>query len=239
MNRLAILCMSHWRPELLRRMIYSACETADKPNDLKFYIVIDDDEKKKEDYLKIFADMYNDNINFTTFYFPRWSSVMSLNQMYDRAGKHEVYCFTADDAVYRTKGWDTGALKAYDELSNKMHIFAFQDNRDIDGTPFPMATRAFLDGMGYAACPVFYHWYADTWMKYLAQHLGCLTYLRDYKLDHDKDSDLGAGREKALDASRSAWLTRDHYAYEKMKPFLEFEKARMQKCYERNEKYFK
>jgi len=184
---IALLCPTRGRPEQFKRMIESAYSTATKEN-IQVFVALDkhDFETYPKDALdKAAKVLIMPDLVPTGYLFNKLSM-----KAYKREGI-KIFMLAADDMVFTTPCWDEALLNHYNALGNKIHVYHLQDSRDANGTPHPIATREYIEALGYFVSPIFMHWFADTWTVEIARANGCFTHMRDYLLIHDKPSDQG------------------------------------------------
>lgn len=205
---IALLCPSKGRPDKLKRMWESAKATAMYPDKLELFIAINEEEK----------NIYTGYVDAQMLLCKDWSIVLSNNLMAEMAmKKHPLIMMIGDDTIFSTIGWDLALMEAYDKLDKKEHVFALLDSRDAEGTPHPIVTREWLDVVGYLACPIFLHWYVDSWLTDMAKHVNRFTHLKDYLLVHDKPSDTSGGDLTHTSIRDRGWNIRDKYVADKLK----------------------
>jgi len=177
------------------------------------------------------ADMYFEdeegNYNFNARELPTAHKWNILADATSGNPENKLFMLGADDMIFETEGWDKALIDHYNNLENKIHVYALQDSRDVDGTPHIIVTREYIECMGYFVVPIFLHWKIDTWTTEIAKANGVFTHLRDYLLTHDKPSDKGQGDETFSRIRSWGWRERDQYVADKCAHFLEFEKARL------------
>lgn len=216
---IAILCPTRGRPEQFKRMVESVKKTS--LIDVRIYSALTLKDFKKYDTNGIsFNPCQEDE---TTVY--KWNYLSS----HAYCGHEEVKLFMlgADDTIFATPDWDKALLDHYNNLENKIHVYALQDSRDPEGTPHPIVTREYIDAMGYFMPPIFLHWFIDTWTVEIAKSNNCFTHLKDFELIHDKPSDNGQADETHNRIRRMGWHERDKYVNDTCHHFLEFEKNRL------------
>lgn len=206
---IALICPTRGRPKQFKRMCDSAVATArDIP------IVIYSGSNGGDDY--------------AGWVFPiDMPTVCMWNQLALGCDKHNLYMLASDDIIFTTPGWDKALIDHYNALENKVHVYAFQDSRDPNGTPHPVVTREYIDAMGYFMPPIFLHWFVDSWTVDIAKANNCFTHLKDYLLVHDKPSDRGEGDETHSHIRRMGWHERDKAVNASCKHFLAFEMQRL------------
>lgn len=233
---IAILVPTRGRPEQFKRMVKSAAGTAtDKDNYFIFSFIANDDHSY--DSLGINENWEDQGLRTRTWSGTCCSTVSTWNNLSEIAHLESVegvlgrpnnlFMLGADDTIFSTPGWDKALLDHYNNLEDKIHVYALKDSRDPAGTPHPIVTREYIDAMGYFLPPVFLHWYVDTWTVQIAKSAGCFTHLTDYELIHDKPSDKGKADETHNHIRRMGWRERDKYVNDTCQHFLEFEKQRL------------
>lgn len=218
---IALICPTRGRPIQFKKMLESAFRTAADPKNFWVYYYISENDPTYEYYPRLERT--------SCFRGPDWPTVMCSNYMasHENMDNKDLLMIAADDMVFTTPCWDTALLDHYNALEKKQHVYAFQDSRDADGTPHPIATKEFVAALGYLSCPIFMHWYIDYWMVEIAKANGCFTHMRDYLLVHEKGSDKGQADETHTRIRKNGTHQRDTFAHEKMQHLLDMEKCRM------------
>ena len=218
---ISILCPTRGRPAMFKKMLDSALATAyTKP---EIVIGIGSDE---------FIDAPEDNLGYdlsnvnTAIFCGPLPIVHVCNKLANKA-KGDLLVVVGDDAVFATPGWDYALMDHYNALYNKIHVYSFRDSRSEHGTPHPIATREYVNAMGYIHTPIFTFFYPDTWMVEIAKANGCFTKLDDYMIIHDKPSDRGEADTTFKRVRDSGWDKRDNEVNRSCQHFLELEKARL------------
>ncbi len=215
---IAILCPTYRRPKLAKRMWDSVNGAA------RVYFCTDSIDLMdcKLSGIETIDYLYAD---------PHMPTAMKWNMLAEEAMKdpdNKLFMLGADDMVFETPGWDKALLEHYSKLENKVHVYALQDSRDVDGAPHIIVTREYIERMGYFVPPIFLHWFVDSWTVEIAKDNNCFTRLRDFKLTHDKPSDQGKADETHSRIRQWGWHERDKYVSEKMAHVLEGEKRRLE-----------
>lgn len=208
------------RPELCKRMIDSARATADGPIEIFLGIA-----SEKGNYPQEYNHLLAQKVLVEEMPTVAVSNMLAEEAMCNSDNK--LFFMIGDDAVFETKGWDSALIKAYNKLDCKIHVFSLQDSRDKDGTPHPIATREYIEAMGYFMCPIFLHWYVDTWISVVAKSMNCFTKLDDYILKHEKAADSGAPDDTHIRIRRNGYRERDAFVNEKCQVLLDEEKRRL------------
>lgn len=224
---IAMLCPTHWRPELCREMLESVKANTADISDITFYFCLDN-----TDDIKPYQDLFSSikDLSIAVCVYRQWTLSMCFNRLAEDAKGHDLYCLISDDCRFGSYGWDRALKNSYESLSNKIHMWCLQYNLDWDGTAFPILSKEFIHAMGWVVPPLFAQYYCDTWLGEIARANNCLTYLRDFNLVHEKKHPLGQGRELNDDVRRRAVLSRDSYVNDTCKHFLEYEKQRLAKA---------
>lgn len=213
---IALLCPTAGRPKLFKRMVDSVRHTGGEDVHIYSYMSPED---------KALYPQCGDR---------RWSgpdypTVHKWNLLADEARKnnHKLFILGADDTIFATPRWSEALLDHYDNLENKIHVYALQDSRDINGHPHPIVSREWIDAMGSFLPPYYFHWYVDTWTVAIAKANNCFTHLRDYELIHDKPSDNGMGDDTHNKIRLNGWQERDAYVNQHCQHILASEKLRL------------
>lgn len=208
---ISLICPSRGRASLCHRMVQSAFGTSTQGN---VEIILGT------------VEHYNNIHNVTQVQVPEWPTVQSWNHL-AKTAKGNLIMLASDDMIFATPHWDEALLDHYNSLEDKIHVYALQDSRDPDGTPHIIVTREYMDTMGYFVCPIFLHWFIDSWTVAIAKANNCFTHLRDYSLIHDKPSDQGKPDETHSRIRRMGWHERDQYVNNTCQHFLKYEQERL------------
>lgn len=212
-----LICPSR-RPDKLRKMWNSARATAVNSDALRLHVGVDASQEYEipEGNVKEYRVL-------------DWGVVHTSNCMVRHAleGDGRLFMMIGDDTVFTTPEWDRALIEAYKALKNKAHVFCLRDSRSQAGTPHPIATREFINVLGYFSCPIFLHWHVDTWMADIAKANKIFTHLKDYELVHDKSIDTGIPDETHTRIRERGWLDRDNFVAESCGHFLALEKLRV------------
>ncbi len=214
---IAILCPTRGRPEQLKRMVESVYATGSNKNVVYYGFSFGD---KVPELMPGVSHVFPDMLPTAQ----KWNTLAEIAMEFP---EHKLFMLGADDMIFETPGWDKALIDHYNGLENKIHVYALQDSRDENGTPHVIATREYIEAMGYFVPPIFLHWFIDTWTVEIAKANGCFTHLRDFTLKHDKPSDKGQPDETFSRIRQWGWHERDKYVAEKCSHFLEFEKTRL------------
>jgi hypothetical protein len=225
---ISLICPSKGRPDKLKRMWESALATAKYPDKLYLHFGIHKEEQSQYMPLKGgSAQMYH---------VQDWTTVYSLNLLCEAAMKQAdamLFMVIGDDTIFTTPLWDEALMNEYAKSPTGIHVYSLRDSRG-DGSPHPIATRGYIDALGYLATPIFMHWFIDTWMVEIAHSNGCFTKLEQYLLIHDKGADKGTPDETHMSIRNKGWFHRDRFTNEKCRHFLLEEKRRLGKAIQFN-----
>lgn len=217
---IAILCPTRGRPEQCKYMVDSVRLTS--ATQINVHLVIDGDDTE---YLKFFPDYESHpRINGSQPTSHKWN-MLAIEAMKDLENK--LFMLGSDDMYFETDGWDKALIDHYNALENKIHVYALRDSRDAMGTPHIIATREYIEAMGYFVPPIFLHWFIDTWTVEIAKANNCFTHLTEYTLVHDKPSDRGMADDTHNRIRDFGWHDRDKYVNDTCGHFLELEKQRL------------
>lgn len=191
---ISILCPSRGRPEMARRMAESAVATASDARGLEVLFWLNEDDPKLSEYKHGPYTVLIMGKDGPTSY--------AWNELAKRAAG-DILMLMGDDAVFETPGWDERLREeAAPDLDGwvKCKVFSFDDGRSELGTghPHPAITREVYNRLGYLACPMFRHFYVDTWLVELAKEAEIFHYIADMRVLHDKPWDRGAPDETKL-----------------------------------------
>lgn len=222
---IAILCPTRGRPEQAKRMKDSVGDKA--------YIYFAGSLEDRQSYVDLMGNPFTSGYHYVVMpeNLPtahKWNSL--ADWLVKESLTNHLFMLGADDIVFETPEWDKALIDHYNALENKIHVYALQDSRDVDGTPHVIVTRGYIEAMGYFVPPIFLHWFVDSWTVEIAKANGCFTHLRDFTLRHDKPSDQGKPDETHSRIRQWGWHERDKWVAEKMAHVLEGEKGRLRKC---------
>lgn len=212
---ISILCPSRGRPEMARRMAESAVSTATDTRGLEILFYLNEDDPLVGEYK---------HGPFTVFIMGRdGPTSYAWNELARRAAG-DVLMLMGDDVVFETPGWDVKLRGALCELNGSsagnpgggLGVFSFDDGRSPlgEGHPHPAMTREVYKRLGYLACPMFRHFYVDTWLVDLAKAAGIFHYLPDMKVLHDKPWDKGTPDETKARVANTNVHDADKATYE-------------------------
>src|SRR5215471_15761796 len=95
---ISLLCPTRGRPEILKRMIQSAKDTASEPDAVEIVIYVDDDD------LQTAQIIWPQNWNVKAIVAPRIVLAQTWNKCAEVA-TGQILCQANDDVIWRTPGW--------------------------------------------------------------------------------------------------------------------------------------
>lgn len=161
---ISILVPSRKRPDRLKELYNSMCETAASPGNIEFVVYVDDDDNSYEN-----INLYNMRI----IQGPQISIAEAWNVCWQNANGDVLGLF-GDDVVARTQDWDKTALEAINASDDHIaYVFGY------DGSPYgkTFGTHGFIhqnwaQTVGYFVPPYFKANYVDKWLNDVAIALG-------------------------------------------------------------------
>ena len=159
-NKIALLCPTRKRPELLKQMMDSALSMADSPKSIIFALRLDKDDESDYSFIDRYpcywhkANRQKGYLDIPSFY----------NECADIVSQHnavKVLGIVNDDNIFTKQGWDS-IVK--DSLPNDIGMVS-----DSDHT-FPFITKRWYDIVGHIANPDEVH--VDTYLWDIAVRLG-------------------------------------------------------------------
>ena len=164
----------------MRRMVDSGRATSTGPVEYVFYI--DEDDKASE---HMADELIQDSCADITYVSgPR----IILSEMWNRCQKiahHEIYQHSCDETIYRTTGWDTAVLQAFEQWPDKIGLVYGRDGiHDVGLATHGFLHRNWVDAVGYFVPPYFSSDYNDLWLHQVAQAVGRLHFLPDVYTEH-------------------------------------------------------
>jgi hypothetical protein len=180
---ISILCPSRGRPELAKRLVDTAKDTANNIDNVEFKFYLNDDDPALEKYYKLL-----DSSLYTVG--PHQSTCFSWNQLADNA-KGDILFLAGDDIQFLTPGWDSEFEKVFNQYDDKICMVVPWDcngkgkgaehkNKTIPvvignesiGAPHFAVHRNWVKALGYFAPPFFWHWYVDSYTQKVSRKLG-------------------------------------------------------------------
>ena len=176
---ISVLVPTRGRPHNMRRMVDSGRATSTGRPEYVFYI--DDDDRASVDM----ADaLYLEGGDVRRIIGPR----ILLSSMWNecqRVAKHEIYQHSCDETIYRTQGWDTAVLAAFEQWSDHIGIVYGRDGiHDQNLATHGFLHRNWVTAVGYFVPPYFSSDYNDLWIFQVAQSINRLAYLPEMFMEH-------------------------------------------------------
>lgn len=172
-----LLCPSFGRPQRFLKMAQSAKEQASVPGSVRIYLFLEPDDPTLREYLSLRAA---DFVCMPQFSFgaaaPAWNFLAGASQ-------GNILHMTADDLVFRTKGWDNVVRDAM--FGYPWRVLHYRDdykNEEMALNPF--VSRTWYKNLGYIH-PRLMHFYSDTWFEDIARRAGVLHYRDDLHITQE------------------------------------------------------
>ena len=175
---------SRGRPQLAKRLVDTANETAKYNTEFLFYL--NDDDPSLAGYKDLLSpELYEVGPNQSTCY--------SWNQLACKS-KNDVVMLMGDDVRVQTKNWDQLIIDEFNKFDDKILMVVPSDGRKKGSgrhhdslpclwtdKPLPAAHFAvhknWINKVGYLAPPFFWHFYVDTYTQKLARKLNRCMFL--------------------------------------------------------------
>ena len=214
--KISILCPSRGRPKNLERLIESASENSNNPEQIEFLFYIDDDDKTFMDFN---AEKYTkSNLKIITGK-RLWISV-AQNFLYSQSSG-QIVMTANDDFAFRTKGWDTLVQEAFIKSQDNL-ILVYGSDAGHYGDKmaiYGFFHRDWIDTVGYCTFPGRGSPY-DLWSFEVAKKINRLEYLPQLVIEHIhyrqglKKAEFDSTYSEAYESS-SSW--RPRITYNKLK----------------------
>lgn len=164
---ISILLPSRNRPENIERLWNSVKDTADNVDDIEIVIAVDNDDPQLEAYKK-WKPIIMDRTVLSVYW----------NKCYE-AARGPIFMHAGDDIIFRTKGWDTAVLQAFNEHPDNI-VFVHGDDGGGNGQNF--GTHGFIhrdwaEAVGYFVPPHYVSDYNDTHLNDVANMIGRRKYI--------------------------------------------------------------
>lgn len=174
-----VLVPSRGRPERAHAMVASGLELAAGLDDVRFALLLDDDDNALARYLELaWAPEVRLEVSSRVGY--TGSLNRAAAELWNRPGITIIGAF-GDDVLFRTRHWDDHVRAALATPG-----MAYADDL-IHGRNHPSAVfmRAELArALGWLALPATSHQWADDGWKQLGQRTGCLRYMPEVVIEH-------------------------------------------------------
>lgn len=166
---IAILTPSRGRPVQLREMVEASIQTAEKPQELVFYVGVDKDQEGL--YVNVLKDL---RVNSVLRFGQRknlveWTNVM-LDECLREFPEASIIASFGDDHRPRTDGWDTRVRSAFSDIGSGL-VWTADGLQNANLPTAPFWSADVLRALGWYFPPVLEHMYADNFWKQLATDL--------------------------------------------------------------------
>lgn len=166
----------------MRRMVDSGRAMADSPS-VEWVFYIDDDDQPSQDMARTLLREAGD---------VAWKvghrGDLNLSQLWNECQKlaqYDVYQHSCDETVYRTSGWDTAVLEAFEQWPDGIGLVYGRDGiHDENLATHGFITRAWVEAVGYFVPPYFSSDYNDLWLHEVAGAIGRRRFLPDVFTEH-------------------------------------------------------
>ncbi len=164
---ISLLMPTRNRPQNLRRLMQSLCETTDR--DLPEIIAFLDDDD-------VLSPPVCEDLEIDTVVSPRGTVKLSdmWNKCYAAADpESEIFMLAGDDMVFKTYGWDNQVVRAFEAFDDRL-VLVHGDDLYFGcmlGTHC-FVHRRWIETVGYFTPPYFSAEFADTWINHVAEFIG-------------------------------------------------------------------
>jgi len=178
MKVISILIPTMGRPARLVQAIDSICATAGCPEAVEILVRVSATDPALEGYNAVTrdradiytvagADTYGEGIEF----------------LRTRA-RGDILFAGADDALFRTPGWDIIVREAFDAVPDGLLVAYANNGLNREKCEHFFTSRRWINTLGYMVWPEFRHFCVDQWVAELATGLGRLQFLRGVVVEH-------------------------------------------------------
>lgn len=173
--RFSLICPTRLRPEKLIRFLTSITNTAENPESIEVMVVYDDDDLETASAIEKYV-VERDPAKYDLILKRRKQSHWLNNDYFNFAAKEScgefIWC-TADDVIFRTKGWDRivyERAKAYQKIHHDGVVLIKTNNNTPLPTKFenpvpfccfPAFSRQAYTALGFIMPPQIATWGAD------------------------------------------------------------------------------
>jgi len=174
--RLAILVPTKGRPQNLKRFVKSIADTADNPERIRIYFLVEPGDKKTEKVIPELSKL----IDIVTIERENSKEQLNLsklwNQLYREASKWaDYYGFYGDDVEFRTQGWDTQIAQEFKKRGNNPWLIRTNDKFQKDTAVLFFTNKVLHDILGYYLPEYYFNICMDTHLSTITQSAGCFT----------------------------------------------------------------
>lgn len=172
--RISLLCPSRRRAAQLTAMYESALEHADGPIELVYRLDIDDPTRSRYHPPQPHTRVSGRRVVMSELWNECW-----------RAARADIAMHCGDDIRFRTPGWDSLVVEAFEQIPDRVAFVHGRDGYQDDG----LGTHGFLhrrwvDAVGYFVPPLFVSDYNDLWLHEVAETIGRRVYLPELYTEH-------------------------------------------------------
>lgn len=195
---ISILCPSRGRPELAKRMVESAFNTA--KNNIEILLYLNNDDPRLNDYLK--------NIDRNLIEIgPDRSPGYSWNLLADKA-KNDILFLIGDDVNFTTDNWTEKIVNGFAHYKDKIAcVYPVVPGMKSKNNPHFCLHKNWVNTLGYFVPPHFWHWYVDTWVRHVAIKLNRYYPLHDFQLPIKfVDDETTARKDNLCLRERDTWI---------------------------------
>lgn len=191
---ISILCPTRERPELVKRMMKSAIQTAS--GDIEILLGIDADDKSYLDLKPCYGEKC---------FYPKNRTVGEIWNLLATRCHGDFLMMGNDDLVFQTRGWDL----LIPEYKDGIFVAWFDD-----GSPkanfrcaFPIVSRKWYETLGYFTPECFKFFYHDTWIHDIGKRVGRTHYISEAIVEHKHFAFKKAPMDETYKRNRRAPLS--------------------------------
>lgn len=118
-NNIFILLLSKNRAEKFKRLLNSINILSKKKNRIKILVLLDEDEKMKEEYISISEDFKKKDLSIEIFFKNFHPYSLGMNFLAKKIRKEGLLCIFSDDLIITMNGWDDYIDYISSKLSKK------------------------------------------------------------------------------------------------------------------------
>ncbi len=214
--RIDLLVPTRGRPDRFQKVVESAQDTADKPDQVSVWAYFDDDDGSYGGRVYKCRDP-----RFMNMVVGPHLDIMSdlWNRLYE-VSDGDILWHGNDDMVFETYGWDTKVRDAFSKVPDGIACVYGDDGNLHDSIAVAsFTTRKAARVMPWYLPPYFKSLYNDLWLTHVYRKLDRLVYLPDVLIRHEHHS--VSGYEHLLDdtyrerfchdaESTQAWQKHEH-----------------------------
>jgi hypothetical protein len=178
---ISVLTPTRNRPAGVRRLIETACETADGPVELVFY---QDEDAVYQDTHVFDIPGYRPDVTVQVLTGPRIVLSQMWNECWEKS-TGDIFLLSDDDVAFRSPSWDIKVTEAVNSFPDKIAVVWGRDgfHQPPACATQPFASREWTEVLGYFT-PKNIWGYVDKWVYELACRAGRGVYLEDVFTEH-------------------------------------------------------